>query len=74
MAILKAGGLPVIKLLAYNLEKTPRREVYSTVERALQDAFGIQVVCPQSPSDSLGQHPSSTSSYWTRGDGFPKNR
>ena len=49
LAILKAGGLPVIKLLAYNLEKTPRREVYSTVERALQDAFGIQLVWEKKP-------------------------
>lgn len=49
LRILKAGRLPVVKLLAYNLEKTPMQGVYSTVERALQDAFGIQLVWEKKP-------------------------
>lgn len=44
LSILKSGAFPVIKLLAYNLEDTTPGAVYSTVERALQDAFGIQMV------------------------------
>lgn len=44
LAILKEGRMPVVKLLAYNLEKTNPEDVNLTVERALQDAFGIQKV------------------------------
>lgn len=36
--------IPTIKLLAYNLERTPRAKVSLVAERVLQDAFGIQKV------------------------------
>ncbi len=46
--MLCAGQIPQIKLLAYNLESTDPEnndeKIYSIVERALQDAFGIQKV------------------------------
>lgn len=44
LSILKGGEMPVVKLLAYHLEKTGGSCVYSAVERVLQDAFGIQKV------------------------------
>lgn len=47
--ILEAGKLPVVKLLAYNVEKTKRADVYSVVERVIQDAFGIQKFWKKKP-------------------------
>lgn len=48
-SILRSGQLPVVKLLAYNVETTPRDKVYSLVERVIQDAFGIQKVWEKHP-------------------------
>ena len=45
---LDRGGAPIIKFVEYNLEQTPPGEVYSVVERALQNAFGIQRVFDKS--------------------------
>lgn len=47
--ILREGRLPTIKLLAYSLERTKRSNVNATVERVLQDAFGIQKVVEKRP-------------------------
>lgn len=47
--ILNQGRLPVIKLLAYNLQDTPGDQVYSIAERVLEDAFGIQSVIVKRP-------------------------
>jgi len=56
-SILEIGELPVIKLLAYNLENTKSEEVSSTVERALQDGFGIQQVWEKrNGKDRLREH------------------
>lgn len=48
-AILENGKLPVLKLLAYDVEKTKGKDVYSLVERVIQDAFGIQRVWEKNP-------------------------
>ena len=42
--LLEAGDVPIVKLLAYNLEKTHPSDVYSVAERVLEEAFGIQKV------------------------------
>jgi hypothetical protein len=38
------AAIPVIKIIAYNLEKTENDDVYAVVERTLQSTFGIQQV------------------------------
>ena len=38
------AAIPVIKIIAYNLEKTGNDDVYAVVERTLQSTFGIQKV------------------------------
>lgn len=48
-AILRSGRIPIVKLLAYNLEATQPPNVNATVERVLQDAFGIQKVVEKKP-------------------------
>lgn len=40
--ILQAGAVPVIRILAHNLQETRPNEVYSVVERVLQNTFGIE--------------------------------
>lgn len=57
LSILQKGKLPVVKLLAYNLENTLSGDVYSAVERVLQDAFGIQKVWEKrNGTDRLVKH------------------
>ncbi len=39
--ILNSGKIPTVKILAHNLENTTGEDVYSVVERVLQNTFGI---------------------------------
>lgn len=43
-AIFEDNKSPIIKLLAYNLDEAKPNEVYSIVERTLQNTFGIQKI------------------------------
>lgn len=61
-SILANGELPVVKLLAYNVETTKGKDIYSLVERVIQDAFGIQRVWKKNPglSDRVIELPASS--------------
>ena len=66
--ILERGRTPIVKLLAYNLERTKRSEVYAVVERTLQNTFGIQKVWDANIGKSRLQEPRSASLLQTRND------
>ena len=38
---LDGGGAPVVRILAYRVEKTAQDEIYSVIERVLQNTFGV---------------------------------
>jgi hypothetical protein len=53
--ILAQGCVPEVKLIAYNVEETTSEQIYSLVERVIQDAFGIQKVWEKNPG--IGDRP-----------------